>query len=131
MLLAAGLAFFFDAVILLVFGEKQRGVPKILNGVLNWDFRVIMPYDRILVGVLAVVFIAAFILFMQYSRTGRALRALAQDRTAAQLMGVDVARYSTIGFASAPCSPASSAASSSRSSASTSAWAARPRSRPS
>ena len=99
MLLAAGLAFFFDAVILLVFGEKQRGVPKILNGVLNWDFRVIMPYDRILVFVLAVVFIAAFILFMQYSRTGRALRALAQDRTAAQLMGVDVARYSTIGFA--------------------------------
>jgi branched-chain amino acid transport system permease protein len=99
MLLAAGLAFFFDAVILLVFGEKQRGVPKIVNGVFNWDFRVIMPYDRILVGVLAVVFIATFILFMQYSRTGRALRALAQDRTAAQLMGVDVERYSTIGFA--------------------------------
>ena len=51
MLLAAGLAFFLDAVILLVFGEKQRGVPKILNGVLNWDFRVIIPYDRILVAV--------------------------------------------------------------------------------
>ena len=51
MLLAAGLAFFFDAVILLVFGEKQRGVPKIVNGVFNWDFRIIMPYDRILVGV--------------------------------------------------------------------------------
>jgi branched-chain amino acid transport system permease protein len=92
MLLAAGLAFFFDAVILLVFGEKQRGVPKILNGVLNWDYRVIMPYDRILVFVLAIVFITGFILFMQYSRTGRALRALAQDRTAAELMGVDVAR---------------------------------------
>ena len=99
MLLAAGLAFFFDAVILLIFGEKQRGVPKILNGVLNWDFRVIIPYDRILVFVLAIVFIAGFILFMQYSRTGRALRALAQDRVAAQLMGVDVERYSTIGFA--------------------------------
>ena len=36
---------------------------------------------------------------MQYSKTGRALRALAQDRTAAQLMGVNVARYSMIGFA--------------------------------
>ena len=31
MLLAAGIAFFLDAVILLVFGEKQRGVPKIIN----------------------------------------------------------------------------------------------------
>lgn len=99
MLLAAGLAFLLDAVILLLFGEKQRGVPKIVDGVFNWDFRIIMPYDRILVGALAIACIVAFILFMQYSRTGRALRALAQDRTAAQLMGVDVERYSTIGFA--------------------------------
>ena len=65
MLLAAGLAFLFDAVILLIFGEKQRGVPKIVDGVFNWDFRIIMPYDRILIGFLAVAVIAAFILFMQ------------------------------------------------------------------
>ncbi len=99
MLLAAGIAFFLDAVILLAFGEKQRGVPKIVNGVLNWDFRIIMPYDRILIGTLAIGVIATFILYMQYSRTGRAMRALAQDRIAAQLMGVDVDRYSMIGFA--------------------------------
>ena len=99
MLLAAGIAFFLDAVILLVFGEKQRGVPKIINGVLNWDFRLIMPYDRILIGFLAIFAIVTFILYMQYSRTGRAMRALAQDRVAAQLQGVDVDRYSMIGFA--------------------------------
>ncbi|WP_333814809.1 branched-chain amino acid ABC transporter permease, partial [Tabrizicola sp.] len=50
MLLAAGIAFFLDAVILLLFGEKQRGVPKIVNGVFNWDMRLIMPYDRILIA---------------------------------------------------------------------------------
>jgi branched-chain amino acid transport system permease protein len=99
MLLAAGLAFFFDAVILLLFGEKQRGVPKIMDGVFNWDFRLIMPYDRILICVLAIVATVSFILFMQYSKTGRALRALAQDRVAAQLMGVNVEHYSMIGFA--------------------------------
>ena len=99
MLLAAGVAFFLDAVILLLFGEKQRGVPKILNGVFNWNMRIIMPYDRILIGFLAVAMIVGFIAFMQYSRTGRAMRALAQDRMAAQLMGVDVDRYSMIGFA--------------------------------
>ena len=75
MLLAAGIAFFLDAVILLAFGEKQRGLPKIVDGVLNWDFLIIMPYDRILIGVLA------------------------QDKVAARLMGVDVDRYSMIGFA--------------------------------
>jgi branched-chain amino acid transport system permease protein len=85
MLLAAAIAFLLDAVILLVFGEKQRGVPKILNGLVNAG-GVIIPYDRVLVGSLALVFIAA-------------MRALAQDRVAAQLMGVNVDRYSMIGFA--------------------------------
>jgi len=99
MLLAAGIAFFLDAVILLLFGEKQRGVPKIVNGVFNWDMRLIMPYDRILIGVLAIAMIAGFIALMQYTKAGRAMRALAQDRMAAQLMGVDVDRYSMIGFA--------------------------------
>jgi branched-chain amino acid transport system permease protein len=98
MLLAAAIAFFLDAVILLLFGEKQRGVPKIVNGVFVSD-ALIMPYDRLLVGGLAFLFIAAFILFMRYSKPGRAMRALAQDRVAAQLMGVQVDRYSMIGFA--------------------------------
>lgn len=100
MLLAAGIAFFLDAVILLAFGEKQRGVPKIINGIFNYDnYTMVMPYDKILVGFLAILSIAAFILYMQYSKTGRAMRALAQDKVAAQLMGVDVAHYSMIGFA--------------------------------
>ena len=98
MLLAAAIAFFLDAVILLLFGEKQRGVPKILDGVFVSDL-LIMPYDRMLVGVFAFLFIAGFMLYMQYSRPGRAMRALAQDRVAAQLMGVNVDRYSMIGFA--------------------------------
>jgi branched-chain amino acid transport system permease protein len=98
MLLAAAIAFLFDAIILLLFGEKQRGVPKIVKGVFVSD-RLIMPYDRIVVGALAILFIVAFILFMQYSKPGRAMRALAQDRVAAQLMGVKVERYSMIGFA--------------------------------
>ena len=68
MLLAAGIAFFLDAVILLMFGEKQRGVPKIVNGVFNWDMRLIMPYDRILIGVLAIAMIVGFIALMQYTR---------------------------------------------------------------
>jgi branched-chain amino acid transport system permease protein len=98
MLLAAAVAFLLDAIILLLFGEKQRGVPKIITGVFVSD-ELIMPYDRILVGVLAAAFIGAFMLFMQFSKPGRAMRALAQDRVAAQLMGVRVDRYSMVGFA--------------------------------
>ncbi len=99
MLLAAGIAFLLDAVILLVFGEKQRGLPKIIDGVFDWDYIIIMPYDRVLIGCLAILMIAAFILFMQLSRAGRAMRALAQDKVAATLMGVAVDRYAMFGFA--------------------------------
>lgn len=100
MLLAAGLAFLFDSIILLLFGQKQRGVPKIMDGVQNWgDFTVVLPNDKIVVGVCTALMIAAFIIFMQYTRPGRAMRAMAQDRTAAQLMGVSVDRYGMLGFA--------------------------------
>lgn len=104
MLLAAGLAFFFDSIILLLFGEKQRGVPKIMDGVSIWKdeagaFVLAMPNDRIVVGICALLMIAAFIAFMQWTKPGRAMRALAQDRTAAQLMGVPVERYGMLGFA--------------------------------
>ena len=100
MLLAAGLAFLFDAVMLILFGQKLRGVPKIMDGIQNWgDFTVVIPNDKIVIGVCIVLMIAGFIGFMQYTRPGRAMRALAQDRTAAQLMGVDVDRYSMLGFA--------------------------------
>ncbi len=98
MLLAAGVAFFLEAVMLLVFGEKQRGVPKIIPGVFVSD-ALIMPYDRMVIALLAGLSILAFILLMKYTKPGRAMRALAQDRAAAQLMGVPVEFYSLIGFA--------------------------------
>ncbi|MBV9289529.1 MAG: branched-chain amino acid ABC transporter permease [Hyphomicrobiales bacterium] len=98
MLLAAGVAYFLDAAILLLFGEKQRGVRKIVMGVFSWD-NLILPWDRILVAGLAILFIAAFMVMMQFTKPGRAMRALAQDRVAAQLMGVPVAFYSLLGFA--------------------------------
>lgn len=102
MLLAAGTAFFLDALILIIFGEKQRSVPSVVEGVIfleEYGIDIIMPLNRIFIGVFAIVMITAFILFMQYSKPGRAMRAMAQDKTAAQLMGVDLDKYSLLGFA--------------------------------
>ena len=81
MLLAAAIAFFLDAVILLVFGEKGHGVPKIVNGVLNTG-AIIIPYDRILVGVpRGGVHRRRSWPSCSSAKTGRAMRALAQDRS--------------------------------------------------
>ncbi len=102
MLLAAGTAFFLDSLILIIFGEKQRSTPKIIDGVFDgesWGIDLLIAYDRLVLGLIAILMIAGFILFMQYTKPGRAMRALAQDKTAAQLMGVHIDKYSMIGFA--------------------------------
>ena len=98
MLLAAGTALLLESLILIIFGEKHRGVPSVIGGVVKIG-DAFLPYGRVLVIVLSGLLIVCFICFMQYTRPGRALRALAQDREAAQLQGVDVAFYSMIGFA--------------------------------
>ncbi|WP_282605300.1 branched-chain amino acid ABC transporter permease [Pelagibius sp. Alg239-R121] len=98
MLLAAGTALLLESLILIVFGEKHRGVPSVVSGVIKIG-DAYLPMGRLLVIVLSAILIGGFILFMQYTKPGRALRALAQDREAAQLQGVDVGTYSMIGFA--------------------------------
>jgi branched-chain amino acid transport system permease protein len=96
-LLAVGTALLLENVALFVFGEKERGVPDVLNGVLRVG-DAFLPESRILVLATSVALVAALLLFVQKTRTGRAMRALAQDREATLLMGVDVERISALGF---------------------------------
>ncbi len=100
MLLAAGTAFLLDAIILLVFSDKQRGVPKIVEGIyVNEILDIYIAYDRLVIGLYAVILIFVFIAFMRWTKPGRAMRALAQDKMASHLMGVNVDFYSMVGFA--------------------------------
>ncbi len=98
MLLAAGTALLLESLILIVFGEKHRGVPPVVSGIMRIG-DAYLPNGRALVIGLSALLIGAFLLFMQYTRPGRAMRALAQDRVAAQLMGVNVDSYLVAGFA--------------------------------
>jgi branched-chain amino acid transport system permease protein len=98
MLLAVGTALLLDSVSLAVFGEKERGVPDVVKGVFHVAGAFI-PARRLLILGIAAVLIVAFIAFINLTRPGRALRAMAQDRETAALQGVDVTRYGAIGFA--------------------------------
>lgn len=98
MLLAAGTALMLESLALAWFGEKQRGVPAVVGGVYEVAGAFI-PKGRLLVFAIALIAVAAFLLLMQYTRPGRALRALAQDKEAAALQGVNIDHYSAVGFA--------------------------------
>jgi branched-chain amino acid transport system permease protein len=97
MLLAVGTALLLENIALFAFGEKQRGVPPLIGGVYRIG-TAFLPAGRLLVILLSLVLIAGLLLFVQYTKPGRAMRALAQDREATLLMGVNVDRISALGF---------------------------------
>jgi branched-chain amino acid transport system permease protein len=97
MLLAVGTALLLENIALFAFGEKQRGVPPVVSGVYRIG-KAFLPANRLMVVLIALALIVALLLFVQYTRPGRAMRALAQDRQATQLMGVDIGRISAMGF---------------------------------
>jgi branched-chain amino acid transport system permease protein len=98
MLLAAGTALLLESLILIFFGEKQRGTPPVVTGVFQ-VFGAYVPASRAFVFTVALVAVVGFILFMQYTRPGRALRAIAQDKEVTALQGVNINRYNALGFA--------------------------------
>ena len=76
----------------LTIGNDFHGVPA------YWDvpplrlFGVPISVDRLMVLVIAIVTIALFALFLQRTRLGRAIRAVSQDETGAQMAGIDLNR---------------------------------------
>jgi branched-chain amino acid transport system permease protein len=103
MLMAVGTALLLENLALTLFGEKQRGVPPVVDGAFVFgevaDGGVILTYPNLLVTLVATVAIVGLLAFVQYTRPGRALRAVAQDKEAARLQGVDVQATTTLGFA--------------------------------
>jgi branched-chain amino acid transport system permease protein len=97
MLLAVGTALLLENLALFAFGEKQRGVPPVVSGVYQIG-NAFLPANRLMVVLIALALIVGLLLFVQYTRPGRAMRALAQDRQVTYLMGVNVDRISAMGF---------------------------------
>jgi branched-chain amino acid transport system permease protein len=98
MMLAVGTALLLENLALSIFGEKQRGVPPVVSGVYRIG-TAYLPAGRLLVLVLGLVLIIGLLFFVQYTKPGRAMRALAQDREVTHLMGVNVNRVAAYGFA--------------------------------
>lgn len=97
MLLAVSTALLLENAALSLFGEKQHGIPPIVFGIYRIG-NAFLSANRLLVLAVPLALVAAVLVFVTYSRPGRAMRALVQDRTATMLMGVDIARIGTLGL---------------------------------
>lgn len=100
----SGLAFFFgvmfiiEVVLILVYGVDYRLVQTgYLGESLNIGF-VGLPYRMLVPFVVAVILTAAVYVYMARTFMGRAIQAVAQDRLALQLMGVNPTRVKQWAF---------------------------------
>ena len=97
---AIGASFFWQYIFRGLFGSAVKAfpVPEILEGrvnVLGLDFLKV----RLLVLVVSVLALIGLYLFVQKTKTGKSIRAVAEDKDVAALMGIDVDRAIATTFA--------------------------------
>jgi branched-chain amino acid transport system permease protein len=97
---AIGASLFLQNAFRGFFGPQARGYPKpnILAGQMSL-LGLDVPKVRVLVFVVALICMIGLQAFVSRTRTGRSMRAVAQDREIASLMGIDVDRVIMITFA--------------------------------
>ncbi len=97
-IIALGLTLLIDKLNLLAFGADQVVIPTPYREVRNFAGLAVVEL-RLYVLATAVVLVTLMWLLITRTRMGRAVRAVAQNRPAAILMGVDVERVSSVVFA--------------------------------
>lgn len=96
-IIALGLTMMFEGGNLLVFGADQIVIPTPFRGVLEvWG--IVISQLRLIVMLTTLVLIVVFAWFISRTKTGKSIRAVAQNRSAAVLMGVNVAWVSVVVF---------------------------------
>ncbi len=97
---AIGVLIVMENSALLLFGGETRSIeaPAGLQFVVSFA-GVYVPAMRVFIFVLTVVAFAALVLFVKTTRMGKAMRAVAQDRVAARLLGVPIDRIASWTFA--------------------------------
>jgi branched-chain amino acid transport system permease protein len=97
---AIGASFFLQQAARLLFGIRIKVYPEVttLNG--RWEIGgVIIRHLGVFIIVVSILMMLALWLLVQRTKIGRAMRAVAEDKDTAALMGVDVDRVIMITFA--------------------------------
>lgn len=91
-----GLSIILRQIANIVFGADAQLFPEGFGTGIVAFGAVVITYQQIGTFVSALVLMLGFELFLQYTKTGVAMRAVAQDETAAALMGINVGRIKTV-----------------------------------
>lgn len=96
---AIGVSYMLQSLAQLIFGVTPVQVPLFSNLTFVELFGIPIKITSIITLVACAIIMVALTLFINKSKTGRAMLAVSEDRGAAQLMGVDVNKTIAITFA--------------------------------
>ena len=96
---AIGVSYLLQNLALLIFGSEQKSTPRMFQiPDLKLGAVTISGVALLTLGVTAVIMIA-LTLFINKTRMGKAMRAVSEDKEAAELMGISVNKTITVTFA--------------------------------
>ncbi len=98
---AIGVSYFLQNAALLLFKSNPKTFPavKLFKSVSLFDGQIIISGEMMTTVLACVVVMAALTLFINKTKLGKAMRAVSEDKAAAQLMGINVNRTISVTFA--------------------------------
>ena len=94
---AIGVSYFLQNSAMLLWGTDTKIFPTVLSGSLNIG-SLSVPYLTLITILTCIVIMVVLTLFINRTKTGRAMRACSEDKGAAALMGINVNRIISITF---------------------------------
>lgn len=95
---AIGISYFLQNAAMLMWGTDTKIFPAILEGTLTIG-ELSIPYLTLLTILSCIVIMVVLTMFINKTKTGRAMRACSEDKGAASLMGINVNQIISITFA--------------------------------
>jgi branched-chain amino acid transport system permease protein len=96
-IVSLGLIWIFRESVRFIFGNWDKAIPVAFPGIIHIG-SISFSFERLIVTIVGAVLILGLHLFIQYTNWGRAMRAVAQDRDAASLQGINIDFICSLAF---------------------------------
>ena len=96
---AIGVSYFLQSLALIVFGSNQKSFPNVIDNKIYEIGEINLKTNTIVTLVVTTLIMTVLTLFINKTKMGKAMRAVSEDKEAAELMGISVNKVITITFA--------------------------------
>ncbi|MEG1800993.1 MAG: branched-chain amino acid ABC transporter permease, partial [Oscillospiraceae bacterium] len=96
---AIGVSYFLQSLALIIFGSNQRSFPNIVTAKAVQIGKLTIKGESVVTLLATFAIMVGLTLFINKTKMGKAMRAVSEDKEAAELMGISVNRTITITFA--------------------------------